>query len=168
MPGGLDPETRHDVLDGHELQLSIWSGGVDETLGLLRVDLEIVDQLLVEVVVAHDPGRRVRDATGDDPFPGTVDVAELVAGRDRGVDAVELGRHLTNNRQVFLRRRRLDEAEHRHRAEERGCEREHDLLTHGHPFRDQGVGAADGSAGWSGAIRMESRIPWTSAWSAAV
>jgi hypothetical protein len=72
-------------------------GCVDQPLRLLRIDHQVVDQVLVEEVVAHHSGRRVRDAAGDDPVPGTVQVAKLVSSVLRRFDAMELGRDLADH-----------------------------------------------------------------------
>jgi hypothetical protein len=94
-PGRVGAGTRDDVLDGDELEPSVRSRRVDQSLRLRHVHHKIVDQLLVEVVVAHRAGGGVRDAAGDDPVARAVHVPELVAGCLRCVDVVELGRHTT-------------------------------------------------------------------------
>ena len=108
-PGGFEfaPGTTYSIAP------SLYSPSctrVDEALGLLRIDDEVVDQGLVEEVVAHDAGGWVRDAAGDDPVAGTVHVAELVAGCLGHLDVVEPGRDLSDHREVRLPGGRGDRA----------------------------------------------------------
>ncbi len=53
---------------------------VDQSLRFERIDRVVGHKFRVEVVVAHRPRRRVRDAAGDDPNPVAVHPTELVAG----------------------------------------------------------------------------------------
>ena len=98
-PSGTPRRTRRvgiragdDVLDGAELQRAIRTRPVNKAFRAQLVDHHVVDQRLVEVVVAHRPRRRVR---GFEMQPvmirlaGAVDVAQLIAGGLRGVDVVK-------------------------------------------------------------------------------
>ncbi len=125
-------KTRDDVLDRDQLELSIRPRGVDQALGLRGVDPEIVDQLLVEVVIAHDPERGMRDAAGDDPVPGAIHVAQLVSRGRRRVDVMEPGRHLPHDGQLILpRSRRNDVGAKGDHANDRQEDREPDSCGHG-------------------------------------
>ncbi len=67
--GRVRGEPGDDVLHRCELQLTVGARCVDQALWLQRIDREVVYQSLVEVVIAHPPGRRMRDAPGDDSHP---------------------------------------------------------------------------------------------------
>ena len=95
-PGGLELGPGTTYSDRAEQKYLAVLHRVDEALGLQRVDDEVVNQGLVEEVVAHDAGGGVRDAAGDDPVAGAVHVPELVAGRLGDLNVMKLGGDLAD------------------------------------------------------------------------
>ena len=102
IPGGLVLGPRTTYSTATSLSFPLCLPLVDEGLWLELVDGVVGHQVGVEVVVAHRPVGEMRDAAGDDPRPGPVHPPELVAGLERRLEVVELGRHPPHLRELCL------------------------------------------------------------------
>ena len=101
-PGRVGVRAPDDPFDGDELTLPVWPRRIDEDLGLQSICGQIGHQLRVEVVVAHRPGRGVRDAAGDDPRPGAVHPSELVPSVQSSIEVMEAGGDPSHLRELSL------------------------------------------------------------------
>src|SRR5262245_16896624 len=114
---------------------------------MFDIDDEVVDERLVEVVVAHDASGGVGDTAGDDPVAGTVDVAELIAGGLRDVDVVEPGGGCADDRDQVLASRGKDGADDRDGCDDRQQERGSQVGMHDER-------SSQGARRWSGQVSV--------------